>query len=465
MPRVVPIISISKPENETVHVPLPMNLQQSDGQIVNEKAKMARRAEERHMLYEDILNDTHRHTHPSHIGLYGLGGILFGISVNTITALIPIHDVIKHPQYFYEDILTEIFFNVIVGMKMALENSYVMNLGCLRNFKHCAKIVFGTVIARLLTKGALNFIWIYIGGNRYPMPFHTNLDGLALFLLVFILIWSQFPEEFKSNKIFRKRFWYYMLQVLMNILINIEYQVYSKVIMEITPEYQWIVVGTLPLARELNICIQTKISFKAAASEDFSVEFYQTLSINTAHCVFLSTVLGSQITNLSTWLIVGMDLLINLCIAIRIIWLKKENKFGERTKDAELQLITLVTVEMVETVVPVTFLICLLMSYYGPNSELIGGVGSSHFHFTPIENIGKFVENLGLFFAVEAISVTITGFSLWIVSRINVIRAYLCLLDEFRSVIAIVTGYYVLLVSFIFINIRKCLNIIILCFQ
>ena len=92
---------------------------------------------------------------------------------------------------------------------------------------------------------------------------------------------------------------------------------------------------------------------------------------------FLSTVLGSQITNLSTWLIVGMDLIINLCNAIRIIWLKKENKFGERTKDAELQLITLVTVEMVETVVPVTFLICLLMSYYGPNSELIGSIHTS----------------------------------------------------------------------------------------
>ena len=58
--------------------------------------------------------------------------------------------------------------------------------------------------------------------------------------------------------------------------------------------------------------------------------------------------------------------------------------------------------EIVEAVVPLSFFVCFLVSYYGPNSTLIGGAKSGFFHYTPVTNIERFIQILFLFIAVDS---------------------------------------------------------------
>ena len=119
---------------------------------------------------------------------------------------------------------------------------------------------------------------------------------------------------------------------LNSIFITIEYNILKTVILQASPSRQWISVTLLLLVRELNLYIQENLAYKAAGGKDLSVELVASFGINTRHCVFLSTVLGSEITTLSTWIILGSDLTINLFFTLRIIWLKKKNNTSDKEK-------------------------------------------------------------------------------------------------------------------------------------
>ena len=114
-------------------------------------------------------------------------------------------------------------------------------------------------------------------------------------------------------------------------------------------------------------------------------------------------------------------------------------------------LITLTLSELVEVIVPLTFLVSFVICYYGPNSQLLGNVRSSYFHYVPISNIDRFIENLFLFLGIEVVTVLTTGILLWMFCRINIIRAYLVLVKEFWLIMAIYTAHAIHLVSYYYL--------------
>ena len=163
--------------------------------------------------------------------------------------------------------------------------------------------------------------------------------------------------------------------------------------------------------------------------------------------MYLSSKLGSAISDTSTAVILGFDLVINIFITGRIMWLKRKANFVEKIDEAESHLVSLLINEMVEAVTPFAFLICLLLTYYGPNAHLSGNVGSSHFHYKPVEDIGKYVENLLTFFIADVLCLIVTSALLWFVSRINILKAYMVIVKEFWPFISMITSTWIVLVS------------------
>ena len=91
----------------------------------------------------------------------------------------------------------------------------------------------------------------------------------------------------------------------------------------------------------------------------------------TTESIFLLTELGTEITNMAAWVIVLSDLSLNLYLTIRIIWMKNMEDFHTKIKKPESLLVSLLLNEIVDAVVPLTYGIYLLLSYHGPNAELI----------------------------------------------------------------------------------------------
>ena len=164
--------------------------------------------------------------------------------------------------------------------------------------------------------------------------------------------------------------------------------------------------------------------FSAKKSAGRTNQFVDLLAKNTIaifHALFVAQSLGASATQLSTYLLLGIDFTINMYFAGKIYWLHRKKHFvkcGETLQG-------LVTNEFLEFNVPFLFLVCFLAAYLGPNAEMIGiesrltlqdkitffpgNVRNEYFHFEIITDIDAFTETLLLLGGIDALSLIISS--------------------------------------------------------
>ena len=114
------------------------------------------------------------------------------------------------------------------------------------------------------------------------------------------------------------------------------------------------------------------------------------------------------------------------------IWIRKKNSSGV-IKQIEL-LQELLINELVEFLVPLEYVICLIIAYYGPNAGLFGDVGSSYWQYDAIKDIRYTLETIVTLFCIDICSLLSCSVFLWVFCRINVYRVYAVLQREFGTV-------------------------------
>ena len=130
--------------------------------------------------------------------------------------------------------------------------------------------------------------------------------------------------------------------------------------------------------------------------------------------------------------------------------MKRRGNLNDDIDTARSLLLSLVINEIVEAIIPLGFSACLLATYFGPNAELYGNIKSTHFNHKPIKDIEGYFKILGLFFIADVITLGITCLSLWFFAKINLIRAYLAVMNEFWPILTVTMAYWLKLVSYIF---------------
>ena len=122
---------------------------------------------------------------------------------------------------------------------------------------------------------------------------------------------------------------------------------------------------------DTNIVVQFSLLFSAKKSAGKSEQFVDLIASNIVavfHALFVSQCLGAAATDLSTYLLLGTDFMINMYFQCRVFYLYKKQRFEECA--AELH--SLVLNEFLEAIIPFLFLVCFLAAYYGPNAQIIG---------------------------------------------------------------------------------------------
>ena len=98
----------------------------------------------------------------------------------------------------------------------------------------------------------------------------------------------------------------------------------------------------------------------------------------------------------------------------------------------------LVLVERVETVMPIIYILCFLMAFYGPNAEILGGVKASFWHYRGyVSDINPFLENLFLFLFVDFCSGIINGLAIWKFCKINPLKMLMDVQNKYWVVMAV----------------------------
>ena len=91
----------------------------------------------------------------------------------------------------------------------------------------------------------------------------------------------------------------------------------------------------------------------------------------------------------------------------------------------------LVITERVEFIVPGTFILMVLIAFYGPNYDELGNVGFDYFHYVKITDIWDFSKRA---FYMTCIDVSFSIFSivvLWVFARINMVKESVSLIQRY----------------------------------
>jgi len=423
-------------------------------EIQNEKIAKSCDAEKRNKIYSDILLNKSIQQVPYRYVCYGWSGVILSIVLTSIVTVIPVHNLLDDRRdmsnYWWEN-----FIQTITGFMssccayMLLNCSYWTNIDFIRTLKNFSIFYILSGLFGIILGGVITMVWIYILNYRFPPPFYGIIWAYISIYFAFVPLWYRFPRHWRKLKDIRRRFKYFILAISVNLLITAIYTFYTKAFLSISKKYQWLVAVFLIPIREFNVWLQTKVGFKTAGVEDSSVSITCGHNINMRHCFFLSVVLGTIATDLTCWVILVIDVGINLYLCLRIVWTKMKIGINENNESQMVDLfLTLIINQTVEIVVPFTYVICFIISYYGPNAEMIGTVKSEYGHHIPVKEIEHFCQNLGFFLLADCLSVTTTCVLFWIFCRVNIIRAFAYMQKEFWLIMAVNTAYTVNVVSY-----------------
>ena len=100
--------------------------------------------------------------------------------------------------------------------------------------------------------------------------------------------------------------------------------------------------------------------------------------------------------------------------------------------------------ERIETLVPLTYILCYAIAYYGPNAEILGSVKLDLWQFKPILDFDKYMTSLFLLFSVDFLSLITNGIILWTTCNINMFKIFQKIQSEFWLIMAVQQAYSLL---------------------
>ena len=97
----------------------------------------------------------------------------------------------------------------------------------------------------------------------------------------------------------------------------------------------------------------------------------------------------------------------------------------------------LVLTERIETLVPLTYMICFAIAFYGPNAEILGRVKLDLWQYKPILDFGNYMENVFILFVVDLMSLVLNGIILRTTCNINIFKIFQSIQSEFWLIMAV----------------------------
>ena len=92
-----------------------------------------------------------------------------------------------------------------------------------------------------------------------------------------------------------------------------------------------------------------------------------------------------------------------------------------------------------------SYLLLIIMAYYGPNAKLLGNVQLAIWQFQrPITDIQAHVIKLSILLAADLLSAVINGAMLWHFCKINILKVMKKLQQDFWYLFAVAEGFFLL---------------------
>ena len=403
-------------------------------------------------------------------GLYAVVIIIICVVYNTTHTLIPYHDVFEFPSFWWENIIQFCFF--FVAQRIVISTCWEVWLVFKRkealSFQWFIRMLGTTSIAFTSIYLVLFLLWTQYVGYNWPMPFWILIVAQAGDAIKLAIVWFLFPRDLRQNKEFRNRLKFYIIYFLTwnfigyaEILMDLIFFELTKYQMENEVEVQWLMAFVIPIFRGCFEWLLPKPFNKALGykkgwtklDEDVPATFAMETQITDIFTLYVAVRLGSA-EQFTVLCILGVEFCLNLFTCFRIIRLHQkigknndeENKLWKAEKQSAI--ISLITVEVIEVLIPFAYAMAYATAYYGPNAEMMTGVKSTYFDQMPVTDIQSVLSFLFMMCGIDALGAMFIAILLGLFCKINFVKEYCKIMKKNWITLAIYMSADVLYVSY-----------------
>ena len=365
--------------------------------------------------------------------------------------LFPQHDSVKLPQYWFE--------TIILGLVTQILSWTLDTIIVIKDYFRVDLFVSLQVFVKLYFVGATFWIsincfcylvWTVAIGYHHPMPLSLIL-GYFVYVVHYAHLYFILCKDASWDIDLSIRYKAFIKNRLWCILIDLQYKGLSFLFNMLPGAIQWILAFVLPLVREVNYKISYYLMVESPKIEDGKENTI--IGMYGYSALYVAIRLGQTTTNITSILILVVDFALNLYSCHEVIKLHKSivpdtsSTAIQLKKKRDSVLVKLVLTEILEILAPLSYLITVLLAYYGPNAEILGNIRNGCWHFKPIQHIGQLVFHVAIMFIIDSSSAVIVGYGLLKACSINFVNETFKVIREKWDAIAIILANFLTYVS------------------
>ena len=364
--------------------------------------------------------------------------------------LIPQHNAIKNPEYWYESMLVgalSCFLSITLETVIFIWG--YLEIASMCSMRVFLKLYLPTITLWMLIFSVENLIWTFGIGYNFPMPF-SQYPGLLAWFFQYMLLYYIIPKPLMRNKKMKGKFRAFVIGRVFGGLMDFQFKGLTYLFSIVPLDTQWTLAILIPLCREINY----KLIHSTMISSPKSHNGYHivVMSVNAYTALFVAITLGQQATQMTLILVLSLDFILNLHGCYQIVHLytsitPKDEDAQLNSKVKEYLLHKLIYTEMMESLVPLLYVITVLIAYYGPNSQILGNIGNDYWHYERIDDIGNFGKIELLMCLIDSCSAIIVGVWLWKSCAVDFLREGCKLIKDFWLAAAVIITNYLNIVS------------------
>ena len=152
--------------------------------------------------------------------------------------------------------------------------------------------------------------------------------------------------------------------------------------------------------------------------------------------------MGSHASLSTSFCILVFDFLLNLLGCFKIVRINRqisqEDAILDGLQDKKNEEVTLLALtELTEILVPLSYITTFLIAFYGPNAYILGGIRNCYWTFIAIKDVYDVLSGTSLMFLFDSCFGLISGLILLKFVKLNMMKEYGKLLNEYWPIITI----------------------------
>ena len=392
-------------------------------------------------------------------GMYGPLSLMICIAASFTVSLLPAHNVLIHPNYWYESMFSIIPFSLFTASLSAVGMKVVLNPFNKSTFKVAIDLFIFTKATEIIVYCSIHVIWTTILGYFEPFPGRPTIAQYLSLIALCARLWHLIPKALRSDPEFKRRCKFYFYRGLYNIFTTMQL-VWMTALLEYFYEHfrdvQWTIALIVVIKKAINERISDYLTNKCASPETLSQsKFNARISINIAYSFWMAISLATTSTSATSHVFLGINFFIDMALCYKVIRLdRKSTRSDQATEKKQClrkeALTELILNEIVEVMAPVAFILSYTIAYHGPNKDILGNVGCEIWNYQKVEDLYSFLVPVVEMALIDSGSIMLAGILLWWFCRINIIREYCVLMNTYWVYFSVSGGAYVIAVSIIY---------------